>query len=246
MFIIAIFGPSGSGKTTIANKIFQHYLNYTTSSVGILSQDKYYNDYSRLTKEDLMKINFDAPEAIDFDLLRRHLIAAKQNESFAIPDYDNKTATRSKTSQQTFHTTDVVIVEGHLLMSNAELRKLFDFIIYVDVGPDIALSRRINREKESNGQVSGYTLRNYESKIAPALREHILPYKNKAHCLLKNDKMAASNFDLLIAGINLKLSIVRFGRLGFFTPATNAIISSCNNKDVESKSQLPPAPALTK
>lgn len=90
--IIAISGGSGSGKTTAAHKL-QKMLG--PENCKILSQDSYYHDHSAQFKGD-GSVNFDHPDAIDFNLMANHLEALSQNKPVEIPIYDFVTHTRKK------------------------------------------------------------------------------------------------------------------------------------------------------
>ena len=66
MLIIGIAGGSGSGKTTVVKRIKN---SLPKGFVNILPQDAYYKDNGHLTPEERAKINFDHPDAIEFELL---------------------------------------------------------------------------------------------------------------------------------------------------------------------------------
>lgn len=73
MLIIGIAGGSGSGKTTVV-KANTESLN---KKVAIISQDSYYKDSSHIPVEDRKQINFDHPDAIDWDLLCQQISELK-------------------------------------------------------------------------------------------------------------------------------------------------------------------------
>ena len=62
--IIGIAGGTGSGKTTVVKKIVEalppHY-------VAVVPLDSYYNDTSHMTEEERKAINFDHPDAFDWN-----------------------------------------------------------------------------------------------------------------------------------------------------------------------------------
>ena len=82
MLIIGIAGGTGCGKTTVVNQIINEL---PENEVGVISQDSYYRDLSHLSHEERIKINFDHPRAIDFDLLVNHLGALKQGKDIHQP-----------------------------------------------------------------------------------------------------------------------------------------------------------------
>ena len=53
----------------------------------MISQDSYYKDTTHLTYEERVKINFDHPRSIDFELLVSHLKELKKNSPIHQPVY---------------------------------------------------------------------------------------------------------------------------------------------------------------
>src|SRR5699024_367738 len=127
MYIIGIAGGTGSGKTTVVNNIVNQLKH---KEVAVISQDSYYRDTGHLSFEERKKINFDHPQSIDFELLVKHLKALKNGESIEQPVYSfiehNRTGETITTRPKR-----VMIVEGILLLTNPELRKIFDIKIFV-------------------------------------------------------------------------------------------------------------------
>ena len=76
MLVIGIAGGSGSGKTTVVRRIIE---NFPENSVAVLSQDAYYRDSSHLPIKERQKINFDHPNALEFDLMAKHLNQLKND-----------------------------------------------------------------------------------------------------------------------------------------------------------------------
>ena len=68
--IINIAGGTASGKTTVDNKIVK---KFTSENVSVISMDNYYMRRDDLSFEERKKINYDHPNAIDMDLLKRDI-----------------------------------------------------------------------------------------------------------------------------------------------------------------------------
>ena len=77
MLIIGIAGGTGSGKTTVVKKIVEalppHY-------VAVVPLDSYYKDSSHVPPEKRQQINFDHPNAFDWDLLRSHIALLREGK----------------------------------------------------------------------------------------------------------------------------------------------------------------------
>ena len=76
--IICITGASGSGKTTFAKKLISAL---PKNKITLISQDSYYKDLNHLTIQDRSSQNFDHPNALDLDLLKKHLITLAKKEN---------------------------------------------------------------------------------------------------------------------------------------------------------------------
>ena len=93
MFIIGITGGSGSGKTTIVNEVINLF---DASEICLLSSDSYYKNNASLDFNQRDKLNYDIPEAIDFDLLNKHIDLLKQEININVPNYCFTTHLRLK------------------------------------------------------------------------------------------------------------------------------------------------------
>ena len=83
MLVIGIAGGSGSGKTTVVNEITKKL----KERVVVIPQDSYYKDSSDVPMEERLKINYDHPDAIDFDLPDNidEMISLAEDLSVGIP-----------------------------------------------------------------------------------------------------------------------------------------------------------------
>ena len=76
MFIIGIAGGSGSGKTTLVNSILERV---PYDQISLLTQDSYYKDSSHLPIEQRRVLNFDHPDAIEWELMMEHIQLLKSD-----------------------------------------------------------------------------------------------------------------------------------------------------------------------
>ena len=125
MLIIGIAGGTGSGKTTVVHQIMNELPD---TEVGIISQDSYYKETQNLNYDERSQINFDHPRAIDFELLVQHLKDLKAGKIINQPVYSFVTHNRTDDTIST-HPRKVMIVEGILILTNPELREMFDINI---------------------------------------------------------------------------------------------------------------------
>ena len=180
MLIIGIAGGTGSGKTTVVNKIISRL---PEGDVTILSQDAYYRDNSHLPIEERQKINFDHPDAIEFELLIEDIKRLKKGEQIHQPVYSYLTCTRS-TETVLIKPLRVTIIEGILCLSLKELRKLMDIRIFVDCEADVRLTRVIRRDLMERGRDVHQILHRYEETVRPSHLNFIEPTKRYADIIV--------------------------------------------------------------
>jgi len=184
MLIIGIAGGTGCGKTTVVNQILNEL---PEGEVGIISQDAYYKDTSHLSYEERVEINFDHPRSIDFDLLTTHLMALKKGETINQPVYSFVKHNRTEETVIT-HPRKVMIVEGILILTNPELRKLFDIKIFVHADSDERLIRRLKRDIAERGRDINEVLSRYQDTLKPMHQQFIEPMKEYADIIIPNNK----------------------------------------------------------
>jgi len=154
MYIIGVTGGTGSGKTTIINKITKES---GIKEICYLSSDSYYKDNSKLEFEKRDKLNYDTPEAIDFNLLVNHISALKKGLEINVPNYCFSTHLRLKNTSL-FSPKKILIIEGILILTNKELRESINYNIFLDCPRNIRFERRLKRDVSERD-------RNYEDVV---------------------------------------------------------------------------------
>ena len=202
MLIIGIAGGTGSGKTTVVHQIMNEL---PQTEVGIISQDHYYKETTHLSFDERALINFDHPRAIDFELLVEHLKALKAGEIINQPVYSFATHNRTDDTVVT-HPRKVMIVEGILILANAELRALFDVKIFVHADSDERLIRRLKRDIAERGRDMEEVLARYQNTLKPMHEQFIEPTKAFADIIIPNDKYNTVAIDVVRAVINQRIS----------------------------------------
>ncbi|MFS4456673.1 uridine kinase [Maribacter sp. 2304DJ31-5] len=201
MLIIGIAGGTGCGKTTVVNQIINELPN---GEVGVISQDSYYNDLSHLTLEERRQTNFDHPNSIDFDLLARHLKALKSGKPIEQPVYSFLECNRTDKKIST-NPSKVMIVEGILIMTNPEIRNMFDIKIFVHADTDERLIRRLKRDVNERGWNLDETLEKYQTVLKPMHDQFIEPTKEYADIIIPNNKYNTVAVEIVRSIINEKL-----------------------------------------
>ncbi|MGO3708234.1 MAG: uridine kinase [Mesonia hippocampi] len=193
MLIIGIAGGTGSGKTTVVNLITEEL---EADEVTVISQDSYYRDNSDLTYDERCKINFDHPQSIDFDLICEHLKLLRLGKTIAQPVYSFKEHNRTGETVSTAPK-KVMIVEGILILTNPELRKLFDIKIYVHTDSDERLIRRLKRDMNERGRDLNEVLNRYQNTLKPMHQEFIEPSKEFADIIIPYNRYNTVAIDIV-------------------------------------------------
>jgi uridine kinase len=202
MLIIGIAGGTGSGKTTVVQQIMNEL---PETEVGIISQDSYYKQNVGMSYEERSNINFDHPRAIDFELLVKQLKELKSGKTINQPVYSFVTHNRTDDTITT-HPRKVMIVEGILILTNQELRDMFDIKVYVHADSDERLIRRLKRDIAERGRDMEEVLNRYQTTLKPMHQQFIEPTKAFADIIIPNDKYNTVAIDVVRAVINQRLT----------------------------------------
>ena len=201
MLIIGIAGGTGCGKTTVVKQIIAQL---PVDEVCVISQDSYYKDTSDLSYQERVKINFDHPNSIDFDLLLQHLKALRDGASFEQPVYSFVEHNRTGETITT-HPKKVVIVEGILILTQPEIRAIFDVNVYVHADSDERLIRRLKRDISERGRNIDEVLTRYQTTLKPMHQEFIEPTKEFADIIIPTNKYNTVAVDLIRTIISERL-----------------------------------------
>jgi len=202
MLIIGIGGGTGSGKTTVVEQIVAEF---PKGQVTIISQDSYYKDLSNLRFEERTKVNFDHPNAIDFELLCKHISALRCGKSIDQPVYSFVEHNRTKETHKT-KPTKVLVVEGILILTDARIRDLFDIKIFVHADSDERLIRRLKRDIAERGRDLDEVLMRYQTTLKPMHLQFIEPTKEFADLIIPNNRRNTVAVDVVRTIINERLN----------------------------------------
>jgi uridine kinase len=95
--ILIISGPSASGKTTTTHKIRER-LEARGRSIVPLAVDNYFFNLKDHPRDSHGDYDFETPEAIELDLVNRHLHELLAGKTVEVPFYDFKQGVRNGTS----------------------------------------------------------------------------------------------------------------------------------------------------
>lgn len=136
-FLMSIAGESASGKTTLVKNTAKACVKSDTNDVyTVICCDDYYKDAScELQKAGSYEalfasgFTFDTPDAIDLDLMKKHLIDLKSGKTIYSPLYNFVTCESKKDAVEK-KAAKIILNEG-LYVLNEGLRDIVDVKIYV-------------------------------------------------------------------------------------------------------------------
>ncbi|KAK3996193.1 putative uridine/cytidine kinase [Cladorrhinum sp. PSN332] len=180
--IIGIAGSSGSGKSTLSQAIVK---SLNLPWVVILSIDSFYKSLDKESSRKAFRCeyDFDAPDALDFDVLVDRLRDLKAGKRAEIPVYSfEKHARLDKTTS--IYSPHVLILEGILALHDPRVLDLLDMKIFCEADPDTCLSRRILRDQRERGRDVEGIIKQWFSFVKPNFEKYVNPQRNVADIIV--------------------------------------------------------------
>lgn len=199
--VIAIAGGSGSGKTTVANVILKEV---GADRIAYLPHDAYYRDLTELPPAQRAQVNFDHPDSLESDLMVEHIKKLKNWEAIDMPVYD---FTRHARTERTIRIEPhrVIVVEGILILTDPQLRQLFDVKLFVDTDADLRFIRRLQRDITERGRTTESVIAQYISTVRPMHLEFVEQSKRYADVIIPEGGMNTVAMEMVISRIEALL-----------------------------------------
>jgi uridine kinase len=178
--VIGVAGGSGSGKTTVVSRIVETLGN---QHVSVLEHDRYYRNHPELRFEERAALNFDHPQALETDLMVRHVEALRAGRRIDAPIYDFAMHAR-QAATDAIEPRDAVILEGILILADAQLRALMDVKVFVHTDDDTRFIRRLKRDVAERGRTVDSVIDQYLSTVKPMHLEFVEPSRRYADIIL--------------------------------------------------------------
>ncbi|MDF9744431.1 uridine kinase [Natrinema salsiterrestre] len=198
-FAIGIAGGTGAGKTTVARTV----ADTVGEAVTRIPLDNYYEDLSHLAFEEREEINYDHPDAFEWELLREQLETLLSGRSIEMPQYDFEVHNRTD-ERVTVEPSDIIVLEGILALHDEVIRELLDLRVYVMTDADVRILRRIERDVIERGRDLEGVIDQYLETVKPMHERFVAPTKKQADVIIPEgaNRMA---LDLLIEKVQAEL-----------------------------------------
>lgn len=160
MYIVGITGKPCSGKTSMSEKL-QAILG--TDKCLLISMEDFYKEASADQQKRQQQqrgrfgdavIDFDTPDAIDFDLLKKTLVGLKSNREVRLPRFDRAQNAITAWTTAAASKYKFVLVEGLFILNDAELKSLFDLKIWIETSDYVCALRLF---KKLSALLTGYS-----------------------------------------------------------------------------------------
>jgi uridine kinase len=199
--IIGVAGGTGSGKSTVARNVAAALGD---ASVAFIDMDAYYLDHGHLSLEERKRVNWDHPNAFDWDHLVSQLAQLGGGEAIDKPVYDFVNHARSHETVR-IPTADVVVIDGILLFVDSRVRELCDVKVFVDADADVRLIRRIRRDMAKRGRPLADILEQYLSTVQPMHLEFVEPSKRYADVIVPRGGHNPVAIEMIVAKISRRI-----------------------------------------
>jgi uridine kinase len=174
--------------------------------------DAYYRNFAHLPLAERRKINWDHPDAFDWELLVDQLAQLSQGEPIEKPVYDFVSHTRSD-RREVVPPAQVVVIDGILLFSDPRVRDLCDVKVFVDADADVRLIRRIRRDIAKRGRPLDEILDQYLTTVQPMHLQFVEPSKRYADVIVPRGGHNTIAIEMIVAKIQRRLgaTLIRTG-----------------------------------
>ena len=171
---VGISGGSASGKTTLATTLAERLKEF---SPVVLHQDYYFRDWSEYPPEEREKvITANHPDAVQWEVLLGHIRQLIVRQPIETPPEGTRAFVRGD-APATIQPSDLIIVEGHLILWDAGLRDLMDVKLFVDVEPHERVLRRLLRDVAQRGGDLEGAIAWYRRDVIPNFSVYTEPCK---------------------------------------------------------------------
>ncbi len=181
--VILIGGPTCSGKTNLARAL---ECRLGSDRCVTVNQDDFYHDLQHLPEETRARSNFDRPGAVDRRALASAVRSLSLGRAVDVPTYDFTKHCRTPAIRQ-LAPAPFVLVEGTLVLHWSALRRLASVRVYVDIGPEECLRRRVRRDNLERGRSPESVLTQWHASVWPMHRRYVLPTRRAADVLVSGN-----------------------------------------------------------
>jgi len=193
-YLIGVSGGSASGKTTLLDAL---RIAFREEELTLVSQDNYYRPLEDQKTDENGLVNFDHPDAIDFDRMLEHVKLLMSGQEVTLLEYTFN-SDKIEPKLITYRPAPIILFEGIFVFYEQRLSRQLDLRVFVEADEHIKLSRRIRRDTAVRGFTLDSVLELYELHVIPMYRRFVEPYRAEADLVLNNNRHMQTAIDVLV------------------------------------------------
>lgn len=166
----------------------------------MISLDSYYLPQSHLAPEERAKLNYDHPDALDWDLLLTHLDRLRHGHAVEQPIYRFDQHTRD-TRTRRVPPRPYLILEGILALYSPQARDMMDLKVFVDTRDEECLGRRLRRDVAERGRTEGSVIEQYQTTVRPMAEQFVLPTRQFADVIVSGELPIDTGVERVLAAV---------------------------------------------
>ena len=166
--------------------------------------DNYYkeltSDQYKVLHNDEAAINFDTPDAIDFEMLKRNLKDIKNNvQEVKLPIFDLASCTLTGWKNVPSNKYKYIIIEGLLIFSDPEVVELCNLKIWVDASDYVCALRRFIKFTDTiKGYSHQYIYNQCVKFVIPGQDKYVKPVKNVCDFFINGEKNDINHVEIIV------------------------------------------------
>lgn len=197
--VVIVAGPSSSGKTTTTIKISEFLAKEGFRFVPF-HVDHYFHDLDKHPRDEYGDYDYETPQALDLDLINRHLKRLLAGETVPVPKFDYKAGKRIDNHHDMKLAKDEILLidslHGLYKDMTGDIPNENKFRLYIETllqmrdnegkyvrWADLRLLRRMTRDKDQRFVDPRFTVEHWRY-VRDAELDHIVPFVNSVDILV--------------------------------------------------------------
>jgi len=179
-YLIGISGGTASGKSLFINELKERFPN---DEICVISQDEYYKPIGFQKKDDEGIVNFDLPDAIDYEQMFSDLQKLSKGQVIEREEYTFEIKNQ-KPAIKTYNPSPIIIIEGIFVFYHTKISQLIDLKVYIDSDEEIRFRRRLDRDVKERGITKEIIIHQWQKHVTPAHMNYVLPFRIKSDLII--------------------------------------------------------------